>query len=164
MTRPDPLPVLHAAALAIRDATTPEAGFAALQDALAAVPGFRLFTVMAHDAARGWSHRVWSSWPELWPPGGGKPLAARDWAVQVVQRGEPWSGSGAAAMAWAYPDHALIRRQGLGSGLNLPVRARGVTLGVLNLLHTEDWYRPDDMPTGLVLAGLAVPLLTRMGA
>ncbi len=164
MRRPDPLPYLHATALALREATAPEAGFSALQAGLAAALGWRLFTVMAHDAATGWNRRVFSSNLALWPLGGGKPSVDRPWATQVVLQGRPWTGSGEAAMRWAYPDHEVIGREGLGSGLNLPVRAGGRTLGVLNLLHAEGWYTEADVTTGLVFAGLAVPLLQGLSA
>jgi hypothetical protein len=62
-------------------------------------------------------------------------------------------------MRFAYPDFAALEAVGLGSGLNLPVRAAGRTLGVLNLLHAAGWYAEADFVTGLVFAGLAVPLL-----
>jgi hypothetical protein len=164
MTRPDPLPHLHAAALALREAATPEAGFAALQPFLKAALGFTLFSVMAHDAATGWNRRVHTNLPEGWPLGGGKPSADRPWATQVITQGRPWTGSGEAAMRWAYPDHEALMAAGMGSGLNLPVRARGQTLGVLNLLHAEGWYSEADVGVGLVFAGLAVPLFQRFSA
>ncbi len=164
MRRPNPLPHLHATALAVREAMTPEAGFAALQAGLQAALGWRLFTVMAPDANTGWNRRVFSSNPALWPPGGGKPSADRPWATEVVLQGRPWLGNGAAAMRFAYPDYTLIAREGLGSGLNLPVRAGGRTLGVLNLLHAEGWYAEPDLTPGLVIAGLAVPLFQGFSA
>lgn len=160
MTRPDPTPHLLVAALALREASSPAAGFAALQSALQAALGFGLFSVMAHDADTGWNRRVHSSDPARWPVGGGKPSVGRPWAVQVIQQGMPWTGSGEAAMRWAYPDHNLVMGAGLGSGLNLPVRYAGRTLGVLNLLHAEGFYTSADFPTGLLFAGLAVPLFT----
>lgn len=159
MTRPDPLPHLHAAAMALREAPTPEAGFAALDRALQAALGHGFFTVMAHDAATGWNRRVYSSRPDQWPVGGGKPSAGRPFVTQVVQEGRPWTGSGPEAMRFAYPDFAALEAVGLGSGLNLPVRAAGRTLGVLNLLHAEGWFSAADVPVGMVFAGLAVPLL-----
>ncbi len=159
MSRPDPLPHLHAAAVAIREAATAEIGFAALNTALQAALGHRLFTVMAHDWDTGWNRRVYSSRPNGWPVGGGKPSAERDFVAQVVREGRPWTGSGDVAMQWAYPDHVALAALGLGSGLNLPVRAGGKTLGVLNLLHAEGWYGAADVAAGLVFAGLAVPLL-----
>ena len=168
MHRPDPLPHLHALALALRaeafPEAVPEAGFVALQRGLEAAFGCRLFTVMAHDPVRGWNRRVFTSNAALWPLGGGKPNAERPWARHVVDAGLPWTGSGAEAMRWAYPDHDLIMRQGLGCGLNLPVRFAGRTLGVLNLLHAEGWYSAADFEPGLVFAGLAVPLLQAVQA
>ena len=164
MTRPDPLPHLHAAALAIREAATPEAGFLALDAALQAGFGHGFFTVMAHEAATRWNRRVYSSRPVEWPVGGGKPSEGRPFVTQVVHEGRPWTGTGAAAMRFAYPDVAALVAVGLGSGLNLPVRAGGVTLGVLNLLHAEGWYSQADVTAGLVFAGLAVPLLQGLRA
>lgn len=160
MTRADPGPHLAAVAAALAAPDQPRASFEALEAALGAVVGHRLFTIMRHDAAEGWNARVHSSVPGAWPVGGRKPVVREHpWTERVLRRGEPWMGSGERAMRWAYPDHALIAAHGLGAALNLPVRWRGRTLGALNLLHEAGWFAPADAEAGRPFAALAVPAL-----
>jgi GAF domain-containing protein len=161
--RAAPGPHLAAVAEALAAPDQPRASFDALEAALGAVIGHRLFTVMRHAAA-GWNARVYSSMPGAWPVGGRKPVREHPWTDRVLRRGEPWTGSGEAAMRWAYPDHELIAAHGLGAALNLPVRWHGRTLGALNLLHEAGWFTPADAEAGRPFAALAVPALLLAGA
>lgn len=159
MPRPDPLPHLGAVAAALDAPDQPAAGFAALEAALGAAIGHRLFTILLHDAAGGWNARIHSNQPARYPIGGRKPITGSAWMTQVIREGRPWIGRDEADIRWAFFDHALIRSLGCDSALNLPVRWQGRTLGTLNLLHEAGWYGPADAVVGGLFAGLAVPVL-----
>jgi hypothetical protein len=157
--RPDPLPPLRTLAAALAAPDQPGASFAALDAALAAAIGHRLFTVLViHDGAKE-SQRYYSNQPAAYPVGGRKPITDHPWMRRVVQGGEPWIGNSYQDVAWAFYDHELIRSLGCESALNIPVRWAGRTLGTLNLLHEAGWYRPEDAETGRLFAALAAPAL-----
>lgn len=61
----------------------------------------------------------------------------------------------------AFPDFAIFEGLGCASAVNVPVRSNGVTLGSINLLHEEGWYRQDMLGNLSGLAALAAPLLQR---
>jgi hypothetical protein len=159
MTRPDPLPHLAALAAALAEPGQPGQGFAALQAALDALIGHRLFTILLHDAAAGCNARVHSSQPEAYPLGGRKPLADTPWTRHVMHLGQPWIGRDKAAIAANFRDHAVLHALGCDSILNLPVRWGGATIGTLNLSHAAGWYAEADIVVGQLVSGLARPVL-----
>lgn len=137
----------------------PGAVFAALNEAAAAVLGHRLFTVLRFDRHARQAQRVYTSQPDAYPLNGSKPIADSPWVAQVLERGEPYIARDADDIRATFADHAQILSLGCASALNLPVCWQGETLGTLNLLHQEDWYRPAHLAFGLVLAQLALPAL-----
>ncbi len=157
--RPDPLPHLASLAAALAAPQQPAASFAALEAALGAAIGHRLFTVLRHDATEGWNSRVYSNQPAAYPVGGRKPVEDHPWLDLMLRQGLPWVASDYAGVQWAFFDHALIRSLGCEAALTLPVRWQGRTLGVLSLLHEAGWYGEDDKATGMLFAALAVPAL-----
>lgn len=159
MKRPDPLPHLAALAAALAEPGLPAKGFAALETALGALIGHRLFTIMRHDPVAGCNARIHSSQPQAYPPGGRKPLADTAWTRQLIREGRPWIGRDRAEIAAHFSDHALIQALGCDSILNLPVRWQGKTIGTLNLLHEAGWYEEADAVPGRLVAGLAIPVL-----
>jgi len=105
------------------------------------------------------SRRIWSSRPDIWPPGGEKPLPpGSDLYRVVVLQGVPRFVEGADAIRAAFADHALILAAGCESAVNLPVRAGGRTVGALNLLHRAGHYAGLDPARLARLAEAAVPL------
>ena len=132
--------------------------FAALSAALAEWPGHRLFTAMAYRDGAG--RRIWSSRPDIWPPGGEKPLP-RDSELyrMLVEQGVPRLLDGADAIRAAFADHALILAAGCEAAVNLPVRRDGRTIGAINLLHRRGHYAQHDLPRLVILADAAAPLL-----
>lgn len=138
----------------------PAAGLRALDLALREHPGHRLFTVLAIDAARRESRRLYSSAPGSYPCQGTKPLRTdSDFYRRVLLAGEPRICRDEAACRAAFPDHELIASLGCASAVNVPVRWNGLTLGSLNLLHQADWYADACLPVLAVYAALAVPIL-----
>jgi hypothetical protein len=156
----DTLACLRGAAAASREPGQPDASFRALEAAMQAAIGHRLFTAMRHDPSAGRNRRVYSSDPAAYPVSGFKPVVwEHPWAERVLRRAEPWIGRDAADIAWAYPDHERIAALGLASAMNLPVRWNGSVLGTVNLLHVAGHYRDDHAALGMIFAALAVPAL-----
>jgi len=153
----DPLPHLAAVSAAVRTSGQPEATFRALDAAMAATLGHRLFTCLLHHPAARESERRYTNQPEAYPVGGRKPVPASPWARRLFEERQPYIGYTADDIREVFFDHALIVSLGCGSVLNLPVVHDGRTLGVLNLLHEARWYGEDDVPLGQVFAALAVP-------
>ncbi len=140
----------------------PEALFSALDRAVADTLGYRLFTVLAHDAAGGRMRRVHSSRPDIHPVGGSKPVTDSDWMSQVLVRGEPYIGRTLDDLRVVFFDHEILAAIGCGSVLNMPVVWSGTVLGSLNILHEAGWYDETHVPVARVLAQLSVPALMPM--
>lgn len=160
---PPPDPLLDAVARAQALPDQPYQLFAALDAALAAMPGHRLFTILAYDPVTGEADRLHSNLPAAYPAGGGKRLAPGPWTEAVLDRGEAYIGYTLDDLRVVFADHALIASLGCESVLNLPVRWRGRTLGSLNLLHQAQWYAPRDAVACRPFAQLALPALLAAG-
>jgi hypothetical protein len=155
--RVDPGPHLAAVAAVATLAGQPRALHGALDAALGAVLGHRLFTLMRFHADSGESERIYTTHPREYPVGGRKALNATPWTEQVLRRQQPYLGRTPADVRAVFFDHALIASLGCGSVLNLPVAWNGRVLGTINLLHEAGWYDEGDAPIGLVFAALAIP-------
>jgi GAF domain-containing protein len=157
--RVDPVPHLQAVAAAGSRAGQPEPLLQALDRALAAVIGHKLFTVLLHHADSGESERRYTNQPEAYPVGGRKALNPTPWARQVIHERRPYIGRTAADIRDVFFDHELIASLGCASVLNVPVVWDGRLLGTLNLLHEAQWYDDSDVPIALVFAALAAAAL-----
>ena len=157
MNRADALPHLTLITRTYAADGQPETTFAALDAALAAVLGHKLFTVLLRHPVTGESERLYTNQPGAYPVGGRKPLRDTPWNRQLFHDGRPFLGRTAADIRAHFPDHAVIAALGCGSVLNLPVLWNGRALGTLNVLHEEGWYDDADVPIGLAFAALAVP-------
>ena len=157
MNRPDPMPHLAMVAAAMAAAGQPATMFRALDGALAAVLGHKLFTVLLHHPATRESERLYTNQPAAYPVGGRKELGDTAWSRRLLGEGRAYIGRNAADIREHFPDHALIASLGCASILNLPVVWNQRVLGTVNLLHDEGWYDDGDVPIGLAFAALAVP-------
>lgn len=155
----DALPHLGTVAAALARPGQPGATFAALDAALGAVLGHKLFTVLKLHADRRESERLYTNQPVAYPVGGRKPLNATAWSRQLLEERRPYIGRTAEDIRAHFFDHELIASLGCASILNLPVVWDGRVLGTLNLLHEAQWYTEADVPVGLTFAALAVPAL-----
>jgi hypothetical protein len=155
--RVDPRPHLAAVAAVATLPGQPGALLGALDAALGAVLGHRLFTLMRYHAASGESERIYTTHLREYPVGGRKALNATPWTEQVLRRQQPYLGRTPAEVQAVFFDHALIATLGCGSVLNLPVVWDGRVLGTINLLHEAGWYDEGDAPVGLLFAALAIP-------
>jgi transcriptional regulator with GAF, ATPase, and Fis domain len=158
--RVDPVPHLAAVAAAMARRDQPAATYAALDTALHAVLGHKLFTILRYHADTGESERVWTNRPAAYPVAGRKALNATFWSRQVLEERRPYLGRTAADIRSVFFDHELIASLGCASVLNLPVVWNDRVLGTINLLHEAEWYDETDAAIGLTFAGLAVPGLT----
>ena len=143
----------------------PGTGLAALDAALAATVGHRLFTVLVLDEARGVNRRFYSSQAEAYPVGGEKPIRRESELYRlVVRQGAPRLCRDRQDVKRAFPDHDLILSLGCESAVNVPVRWDGRTLGALNLLHEAGHYGEAQLPALSVFAAFAVaPILRILG-
>ncbi len=155
--RVDPRPHLRAVAALAGAGASPRELFAALDVALAATVGHKLFTVMAYHEATGQSERLYTNQPAAYPVGGRKAMNPTPWAKQVIHERRPYLGPTPADVKAVFYDWELISSLGCGSVLNLPVTRGAHLLGTLNLLHEAHWYNESDIPTGESFAALAVP-------
>ncbi len=145
------------AALAHTD--QPVATFRALDHALAASPGHKLFTVLLHHPAARQSERFYTNRPDEYPIGGRKPVTDSPWMQQVIHAGQPYIGRTRHDIETVFFDNALIATLGCESVLNMPVRWAGRTLGTLNLLHAAGHYTEAHLAHVQLLAQLAAPAL-----
>jgi len=157
MIRAGLAPHLSEVAVALTRAGQPEATFLALDRALAATLGHRLFTMLLHHDDTRESERIYTNQPHAYPVGGRKPLRDTAWARQVIGERRAFIGRTARDIETHFPDHALIASLGCASIVNLPVVWNGRLLGTINLLHEERWYDDGDVPIRLLFAALAVP-------
>lgn len=153
----DPVPHLRDVAAAIAASGQPDAVFAALDRAMAAVLGHRLFTILQFHPETGESERRYSSNITAYPVGGCKPTNPTFWFKHVLVEHRPWIGYDAADIRAVFFDHELIASLGCDAMLNLPVVHDGRALGTINISHAAGWYDESDIPVGLVFAALAVP-------
>ena len=152
----DPLPSLEAAARALAAPGQPLAGFAALDRAMDAAIGHKLFTVLRSHADSGESERVYTNKPDSYPVGGRKKLNATFWGGHVIHGRKPYIGYTADDIRAVFFDHELIASLGCDSVLNVPVVWNDKMLGTINLLHEANWYSEADLPVSAIFAGLAV--------
>lgn len=125
--------------------------------------GFRLFTIMSHDASRHEVERVYTNMPDVYPTGGRKKKQGTAWATQILQDLRPFRGETMNDIRDAFDDHMTMTNMGLGSILNIPVAYDGVCIGTMNLTHVEHWYSRDHEDAGLLLASFLAPaLVSRM--
>jgi len=158
----DPLPHLLAVARAMRSPASPEAALTALDAAMGATIGHKLFTCLLHHPAARESERRYTNQPAAYPVGGRKPVPDSAWARRLFVEREPYIGYTADDIREVFFDHPLIASLGCASVLNVPVVHDGRTLGVLNLLHEARWYDEADAPLAQVFAALAAPAFLKL--
>lgn len=158
----DPLPHLEAVARAVMESGQPAPGFRALDLAMGAVIGHKLFTVLVHHPASRESERRYTNQPVAYPVGGRKPVTASPWTERLFVERRPYIGRTADDIRAVFFDHELILSLGCASVLNVPVVWGGQTLGTINLLHEAGWYDEADVPAGQLFAALAIPALLEL--
>ncbi|MEM6634327.1 MAG: GAF domain-containing protein [Pseudomonadota bacterium] len=139
----------------IQSATNP---FLAVEQHMGDIIGHKLFTLMVIDRETNEAARAYSSNPKEYPVKGRKPLGAlSEWGEQVLTRGLPYVGYTAKDIRSVFFDHEVIARLGCASVLNVPVISDRTVIGTINLLHEENWYKPDHAERAAPFAALLVP-------
>jgi GAF domain-containing protein len=160
--RVDPLPHLETVARAITEAGQPEPALRALERAMGAVIGHKLFTVLLHHPKARESERRYTNQPAAYPVGGRKPVTTSPWTERLFVERRPYIGRSAQDIREVFFDHELILSLGCASVLNVPVVWDGRTLGTINLLHEAGWYDESDVPMAQTFAALAAPALLEL--
>ena len=153
----DPLPHLAAVSAALAQPGQPAPLFRALDAALGAVIGHKLFTLLAYHPDASESERCYTNQPVAYPVGGRKPVTTSPWMERLFRDRVPYIGYTADDIRTVFFDHELIASLGCASVLNVPVVWNGRTLGTINLLHEARWYDDTDVPIARAFAALAVP-------
>ena len=143
-------------AIAQRESGQPAPTFGALAEALQAVVGHKVMTVLKLDVPNLTSTRLFSS-EASYPPGGRKQHARGAWSAAVIDRGTYFLAPTATDVRTHFPDAAGIEAAGCGSIVCLPVRHGGVTLATLNLWHASGHYDAAKAERALPLVSLLVP-------
>ena len=133
---------------------------AAIDRALAAGIGHKVFTVLVVNWDAQENQRCYSSTADAYPVGGAKPISPG--SLTAVLEGRCRFLDTYDEIAAVFADHVLIRSLGCESCVNIPVRWHGKTIGMLNVLHEAHWYTAADVPTFSIFAALAVPALQQV--
>lgn len=131
--------------------------FAAVESALGAVAGHRLFTLMVLDRASGEAERIHTSHPGDYPVAGRKPMSDTPWFRQVIEGRRHFLGRTREDVRRAFPDHERIERLGCRSAINVLAVHDGAVLGAANLLHEEHHYTEDHVEDCVPFVQLLVP-------
>jgi hypothetical protein len=153
----DPWPHITRVAEALMQAGQPQALFLALDRAMGATLGHRLFTVLRYHPEAQETERLYTSQGAAYPVGGRKAVRPTPATACLFGERRPYIGRTAADIRASFGDAELILSLGCESVLNLPVVFDGRILGTVNLLHAAGWYDAGDVPLGLTFAALAVP-------
>lgn len=133
---------------------------AALDAAMGAAIGHKLFTVLVLNWDKGENQRYYSNMPEAYKVGGAKPIAMS--SASLILEGQCQFLDTYEDVKAAFFDHELIRSLGCESCVNIPVRWDGKTIGMVNLLHQAHWYKREDVPLYRVFGALAAPALLQI--
>jgi len=161
-TSADPLPHLAAVAAALGRPGQPGPLFEALERAMGATLGHKLFTILRYHPDLHESERIYSNQPAAYPVGGRKPVRETPSTACVIGQQRPYIGRTADDIRACFGDHMLILSLGCESALNLPVVFDGRVLGTVNLLHEAGWYDEPDLTLGLAFSALAHGAFTRL--
>ena len=123
---------------AMRDGS-PGIVFARLHEAMAAVVGFKVLTVLKFDPATLRSVRLYSSEPS-YPIGGTKQHARSAWSEAILDRHTGFVAPDLVALRATFPDAAAIEATGCGSIVAAPIIHAGAVVGTMNLWHQDGYY------------------------
>lgn len=105
--------------------------------------------------------RAWSSNPLDYPVGGRKRKLPTPWTKQVLERGEVFIGEGERALEAAFDDATRIIALGLRAVVNVPLRADGRCVAILNVLGPRPLWSPEEVVVVRLLALLVQPVVFR---
>lgn len=112
--------------------------------------GFKLLTFLVLDPHQKFLARTYSSNEEIYPIGGMKDVEDDYLTDLTIHRQESFIGNNRAEIEKYYPDHRAITSLGCESILNQVVVFDRKTIGLVNLLNEEDYFRKHHLEkTGL---------------
>lgn len=150
---------------ALRQPGPPEPLFQAVDAALKAEVGHKLFTLLYVAPTGLRVKRLYTNMPKEYPVGGYKEIKDTPWHQRVVRERRAWVGYNAKDIEWAFFDHELIKSLGCESAMNVPVVYGGRLLGTMNLLDAAGHYKESDPERCLRFAALLVgPFLDAIAA
>lgn len=152
----DPLDRLRSVA---SDETIRLAACCAADAACQTLVGQELFTVMRLHRECLEVERVYSSRPDVYPPGGRKAKEGTEWAARVITGGAAFHGTTADDIRWAFDDHGRILSLGLECVINVPLRLEGRVIGTMNLLAGPGALRAEHVPAAEAIAEMLAPAL-----
>lgn len=141
----------------------PLAAFEAIDRYAGIVLAHRLCTINRCDAQRMRVVRLYSSHPQVYPPGGSKDKTGTAWGRHVLLEQRVFVGEGEDAIHAFFDDHAVIERLGLRSVINVPVSCGGICLGTVNFLMPRAALTAADMHMARLAGLLAMPAFLALG-
>jgi GAF domain-containing protein len=157
----EPLTVRDLAYLAgiAAEAADPHALFAAADALVKRTIGHKLFTIMrVHETAHE-VERLYSTNAKAYPVGGRKQKQDTPWSRVVLTEGRVFVARTPEELRQAFADYELIGSLGIGSIMNVPIAFAGRRVGVMNVSHDANWFTPEDVEKGRVIAALLSPAL-----
>lgn len=133
----------------------PQTVFEAFDAITKRLVGHELLTMLYVDGSE--VARIYSNQPAQYPVFGRKLVAKTPWGDHVLTGRRSFLGRDKASIRWAFSDHVLIESMGLGSVINVPALYNGETIGTINLLAPEGFYREEHVAPIEQLAPLLVP-------
>ncbi|WP_428031618.1 GAF domain-containing protein [Ancylobacter sp.] len=134
-------------------ARTPVEIFRMVEEAASLRIGFKLLTMLLLTSDGDEVQRIYTTDPVNYPVSGRERLGKTAWGQHVIVEQQPFLGADAEGVKWAFPgDYDLIRGLGLGATMNVPVVAKGRTLGTLNILGIEHAFDRRHLTDAIALA------------
>ncbi|SOE73252.1 hypothetical protein SAMN05446635_4778 [Burkholderia sp. OK233] len=150
-------PAWLAIADAHRHSDQPGATLRALDEAIDALVGRTLLTVLTVYPDEGVVERSYSNLTARYPIGGFKRISDAPRLREVLETGEVFIAQTREDIIANYPDAEMIFETGCSSVLNVPVFWREQIVATVNLLHTEGFYESFHIPVVRSLAQAALP-------
>lgn len=127
---------------------SPDTILKSLENTLASLFGYNLFTVLVYDANSSTICRVYSTRQDVQPVGARKEVTSSPWAKLVLNDGRMYLGSTIEDMK-VFSEYEFLATIGCESVLNVPIRSNlsGEIIGALALLGEPHKY--DDADQGL---------------
>jgi GAF domain-containing protein len=137
--------------------------YRAIEKAMAALVGFKLFTILVVTPEGDRVRRTYTNNAKAYPVGGFKPLATNAWGDGVIRAKRHHIGRNAEDIRWAFFDHELIASLGLASVLNMPIVWNDRCIGTMNMLDAAEHFVPAHAAIAKPFAQLLVPAMMLEG-
>jgi hypothetical protein len=151
------LATIGASARALGNARDVEGELKVLDRLADALIGHRMFTALLYHADTRETERFYTNQVTRYPLRGRKPPRDDLWSNTVLERGEIFFVPDQAFLKSNFADADTLIDLGIGSGMCLPIRSGGRTLGTINVLNVPGAVAEAHLDLGPIIAALAVP-------